>query len=156
MTRGEKAKEYFLQGYNCSQSVAMAFSDLIGMDEAQIARAVCGFGGGIGRMREVCGTISGATFVLSMLYGYSDPKEFANKKSIYCDVQSVANKFKEANGSIICRELLGLDKAAKTPPTPEKRTQQYYKKRPCADLCSDCAGFLEEYIAQKQNIAQQA
>lgn len=80
MTRGEKAKEYFLQGYNCSQSVAMAFSDLIGMDEAQIARAVCGFGGGIGRMREVCGTISGATFVLSMLYGYSDPKDFANKK----------------------------------------------------------------------------
>lgn len=127
MTRGEKAKEYFLQGYNCSQSVAMAFSDLIGMDEAQIARAVCGFGGGIGRMREVCGTISGATFVLSMLYGYSDPKDFANKKSIYCDVQSVANKFKEANGSIICRELLGLDKAAKTPQLPKNELSSITK-----------------------------
>ena len=156
MTKGEIAKKYFECGKNCSQAVALAFCPEMGLSEEIVERQTIGFGGGMGRMREVCGTISGATFVLSMLYGYSDPKDFANKKSIYCDVQSVANKFKEANGSIICRELLGLDKAAKTPPTPEKRTQQYYKKRPCADLCSDCAGFLEEYIAQKQNIAQQA
>ena len=154
--REELARQAFKEGYNCSQAMVAAFSDLMGMDKKTALRLASSFGGGMGRMREVCGTISGATFVLSMLYGYSDPKDFANKKSIYCDVQSVANKFKEANGSIICRELLGLDKAAKTPPTPEKRTQQYYKKRPCADLCSDCAGFLEEYIAQKQNIAQQA
>ena len=154
--REELARQAFKEGYNCSQAMVAAFSDLMEMDKKTALRLASSFGGGMGRMREVCGTISGATFVLSMLYGYSDPKDFANKKSIYCDVQSVANKFKEANGSIICRELLGLDKAAKTPPTPEKRTQQYYKKRPCADLCSDCAGFLEEYIAQKQNIAQQA
>ena len=152
----DKARELFNDGYNCSQAVLGTFAEDAGLDVKTALRLSAPFGGGMGRMREVCGTISGATFVLSMLYGYSDPKDFANKKSIYCDVQSVANKFKEANGSIICRELLGLDKAAKTPPTPEKRTQQYYKKRPCADLCSDCAGFLEEYIAQKQNIAQQA
>lgn len=151
MTRGEKAKEYFLQGYNCSQSVAMAFSDLIETDEKTIAKAVSGFGGGFGRMREVCGTISGATFILSMLYGVDNPKDFAAKKSIYCDVQCVANRFKELNGSVICRELLGLEKGGETPPAPEKRTPQYYKKRPCADLCADCADILEKYINEKQN-----
>lgn len=146
MNRSEKAKQYFLSGYNCSQSVAMAFSDLIDMDEKTVARIVCGFGGGVGRMREVCGTVSGMTFVLSALYGYDDAKDYESKKRIYAEVQVLANKFKEENRSIICRELLGLSTMKGGSSVPEKRTDEYYKKRPCAELVEYSAAILEDYI----------
>lgn len=146
MSRSEKAKQYFQSGYNCSQAVAMAFSDLIGMDEKAIARIVSGFGGGVGRMREVCGAVSGMTFVLSALYGYDDAKDYENKKRIYVEVQALANKFKEENGSIVCRELLGLNTQGADSPAPEKRTEGYYKKRPCAELVEYSAAILEDYI----------
>lgn len=148
MTRAEKAKQYFLEGYNCSQAVAMAFADLTDMSEAQIARLTSGFGGGMGRMREVCGSISGATFILSYLNGYADPKAFDEKKQLYSDIQEVCNKFKEENGSIVCRELLGLSDGASAP-TPEKRTDSYYKKRPCAELVECSARILDDFLKNK-------
>lgn len=146
MTRGDRAKELFLEGYNCSQAVAIAFSDIIGMDEQTIAKLVSGYGGGMGRMREVCGTVSGAVFVLSSIFGYDDPKASNEKKALYEHIQEFGKRYAEQNGSIVCRELLGLDKKGFDSPTPQKRTTEYYKKRPCPELVKSSADILEEYI----------
>lgn len=139
MTKGETAKNYFKQGFNCSQSVAAAFSQEMELNEEVVTRLTAGFGAGMGRMREVCGAVSGMTFVISTLY-------HEDKGSIYKRVQEVANKFKEKNGSIVCRELLGLTIKGADSPIPEKRTEEYYKKRPCAELVEMAANILEEYI----------
>ena len=147
MSKGDIAKGYFEQGYNCSQSVALAFADEVGMDGKMIARLTGGFGGGMGRMREVCGTVSGTAFVLSALYGYSDPTDADAKAQLYADVQKVAGEFKEENGSVVCRELLGLTKSGFDNPQPEKRTDKYYKKRPCGELVKMSADILEKFIA---------
>lgn len=146
MTKGDIAKNYFEQGYNCSQSVALAFADEIGMNNDMIARLTGGFGGGMGRMREVCGTVSGTAFVLSALYGYSDPTDTDAKAQLYADVQKVAGEFKDENGSVVCRELLGLTKSGFDNPQPEKRTDKYYKKRPCGELVKMSADILEKFI----------
>ncbi len=140
MMKGELAKSYFMQGYNCSQSVAMAFSEEMKMDIEQVKRLTIGFGGGMGRMREVCGAVSGMTFVISALYD-------EEKGDIYKRVQHVAGKFSEENGTFVCRELLGLDIKGADDPTPEKRTKQYYKKRPCAELVELAGNILEEYLS---------
>lgn len=140
MTKGELAKSYFMKGYNCSQSVAMAFSEEMKMDIEQVKRLTIGFGGGMGRMREVCGAVSGMTFVISALYD-------EEKGDIYKRVQYVAGKFSEENGTFVCRELLGLDIKGADDPTPEKRTKQYYKKRPCAELVELAGNILEEYLS---------
>lgn len=144
MTKGEKAQSLFKQGYNCSQSVALAFDEEMGLEKDMIAKIISGFGGGMGRMREVCGCVSGMVFVISSLYGYSDPKDFDSKKELYQRINQVANTFKEKNGSIICKELLGLEK--KDGIVPEKRTDAYYKKRPCSELCKIAGDILENYI----------
>lgn len=149
MTRGDKAKEFFLAGYNCSQAVALAFGDLLNMDDNTIARLTSGFGGGMGRMREVCGSVSGAAFVLSVLKGYDDPKDNESKKALYEIIQKVGNEFKEQNGSVVCRELLGLDAKGFGNPTPSERTQKYYKKRPCAELVKCSADILEQVLNEK-------
>ena len=145
-SRADKATEYFKSGYNCAQAVAMAFSDLLDMDEKTAARLTSGFGGGVGRLREVCGSVLGMTFVMSALYGYDDTSDYEAKKRIYADIQSLANKFKEENGSLVCRELLGLSPMSAPSPAPEKRTEEFYKKRPCAELVYISARNLEEYI----------
>lgn len=144
MNKGKIAKSNFLKGYNCAQSVALAFKDELNMEEKTIALLVSGFGGGMGRMREVCGCVSGMVFVLSYLYGYSEPKDNQKKKELYSHINAVANEYKEINGSIICRELLGLTKPDGI--VPEERTPQYYKKRPCQELCKIAGDILENYI----------
>lgn len=143
----ELAKSYFLQGYNCSQSVLLAFHEELGLDKETAARMASPFGGGMGRLREVCGTVSGMFLVLGLLQGYDDPKDQEAKKSLYQQVQRLAHTFQERNGSIICRELLGLDHHADSP-TPSPRTPEYYKKRPCADLAGDAAQILEQFFQQ--------
>ena len=147
-TRALRAQELFRQGYNCSQAVAMAFADLIDMDEKAVARLTSGFGGGVGRMREVCGSVLGMAFVMSALYGYDSTDDMAAKTRIYSEIQLLANKFKEENGSIVCRELLGLSISGADSPVPEKRTEGYYKKRPCAELVYMSAQILDEKIKQ--------
>ncbi len=142
-----KARENFLQGYNCAQSVVKAFDDIYDMDSAQLLALSSPFGGGMGRLREVCGTVSGIFIVLGILYGYNDPKDFEGKKELYARVQELAKRFREENGSIICRELLGLDHKSDLP-VPEKRTDEYYKKRPCPELCACAARILEKYIEE--------
>jgi C_GCAxxG_C_C family probable redox protein len=149
MTRGDKAKEFFLQGYNCSQAVALAYADMLAIDFDTLAKMMSGFGGGIGRRRDVCGSVSAMVFVMSTLYGYSQPKDSDGKKQTYSDVQQLTKEFEKINGSIICKELLGLKINGVDSPVPEPRTQQYYKKRPCHELVKCSADLLEDYIKNK-------
>ena len=140
MTKGEKAKELFMTGLNCAQAVACAFCDEMGMDEELVKKLTTGFGAGIGRMREVCGTVSGTAFVISALYD-------DDKSGIYKRIQECANEFRDINGSIVCRELLGLSEPGPDSPLAEMRTKEYYKKRPCAELVELSANILEKYIS---------
>ncbi len=150
MERGERAKANFLKGYNCAQSVALAFADVVGLDEESLLKAVSPFGGGFGRLREVCGAFSGMTFVYGCVFGYADPKDMQSKKEVYADIQDMAEKFAGANGSIVCRELIGVK--GKESPVPELRTAEYYKKRPCAEICAAAAEILAEKLALKGHI----
>lgn len=148
MAKGEIAKAYFLEGYNCAQAVALSFSDEIGMDKDTIAMLTSGYGGGMGRMREVCGSVSGAVFVLSALRGYSNPKDTNGKKELYADIQVIGSRFKDKNGSVVCKELLGLSNKGFDNPAPSERTEQYYRKRPCAELVESSADILEQYLKE--------
>ncbi len=137
--------ENFKQGYNCSQSVFLAFSDFYSMDQDTALRISSSFGGGMGRLREVCGAVSGMFMVAGILYGYTDPKDHKSKTKHYERIQDLAREFKNRNHSIICRELLGLE-AGPDSPVPELRTKEYYKKRPCVELVGMAAEIMEEYL----------
>jgi C_GCAxxG_C_C family probable redox protein len=141
MSKGDEARNLFMEGCNCSQSVATAFSEEIGIPPEQVKRLTIGFGAGIGRLREVCGAVSGAAFVISALYD-------EEKGSIYARIQDVAGQFHELNGTIICRELLGLEQEGASSPVPQARTAEYYETRPCPRLVHQMADILERYIAQ--------
>ncbi len=141
-TKGQQARALFMQGHNCSQSVAAVFGPELGLDEETLMRMSSGFGGGMGRLREVCGAFSGMVLVVSMLYGTTDP---AHKTDVYTIVQELAAQCREWNGSIVCKELLGLSKPEGSPVAGE-RTQEYYKKRPCAELVEQAADLLQSYI----------
>lgn len=141
-----RARELFLSGYNCAQSVAGTFADELGLDFETAVRLASTFGGGIGRLREACGAVTAMTMVLGMKYGYSVPGDDGLKMQTYAMVQELAGKFREANGSIICRELLGLPEGAGNDPKPEARTASYYAKRPCENYIGSAARILSEYI----------
>ena len=143
----ERARELFFEGYNCAQAVFCAFCDVTGLDIEAAARMSSSFGGGLGRLREVCGTVSGAALVLGIVRGYSDPKDYQAKKAHYALVQEFARRFREENGSIVCRELLqGVDAAPGN--EPEARTPEFYKKRPCLNLAASAARILDEMLAE--------
>ncbi|MBO5228726.1 MAG: C_GCAxxG_C_C family protein [Lachnospiraceae bacterium] len=143
--RAKKGMANFKEGYNCTQAVVLAFADLFDMDTSTLLKLACSFGGGMGRLREVCGTVSGMFMVAGLLYGYDDPKDFNAKSTQYARIQELAARFIEINGSIVCRELLGLTEK-KSEPVPEKRTEEYYKKRPCEKLVGIATAIMEEYI----------
>lgn len=145
--RSELAMAYFKEGYNCSQSVFMAFCDEYDMDMEMALKISSSFGGGMGRLREVCGTVTGMFMVAGMLYGYTDSKDNVSKTEHYKRIQYLAKEFEEKNHSIICRELLGLG-AGKDNPVPELRTAEYYKKRPCVELVGMAAEIMEKYIKE--------
>jgi len=152
-SRCEQAKELFLEGFNCSQSVFAAFADLFDMDKETALRVSASFGGGIGRMREVCGAASGMFLVAGMLSGQTEGKDQTAKKNNYEIVQRLAEEFKKENkGTYICRELLGLDKTGvKEVPgdtTPEARTEEYYKKRPCLKTITGAADIVERMLLE--------
>ena len=145
MTHGERAEQNFRCGYNCAQSVVLAFGDVTGLDDRTAAMLSSSFGGGMGRLREVCGAVSGALTVLGLVQGYADPDDPDAKKAHYHRVQEFARRFCEKNGSIICRELLsGVQTVGGS--DPEQRTESYYKKRPCPALCRCAAEILDEMI----------
>jgi len=147
MTRKEKAMQSFLDGYNCSQCMILAFEDLIDIDINQALKIASPFGGGMGRLREVCGSVSGMFMILGYIRGYNEPDDYEGKKSLYEHIQELARRYEEANGSIICRDLLGLTEK-KQDATPEKRTDEYYKKRPCTEKIGSAAEILESYLKE--------
>ena len=144
MNRGTQAAELFLQGYNCAQAIAVAFSDVTGLDRDFSARMASSFGGGMGRLREVCGAVSGMLMVAGLLYGYDSTDDDVAKKAHYSLVQDLAGQFKAENGSIICREIL---KNPPSDPAPSPRTAEYYAQRPCARMVYSAAEILDAYIA---------
>ncbi len=143
-----EAKRLFCNGYNCCQAVLLAFSDITGLDEKTALTIASSFGGGMGRLREVCGAVSGMFMVAGILYGYSDMSERSAKAEHYALIQRMASMFKEKNGSIVCRELLGAETRVKSH-IPDERTEAYYKKRPCAELCADAAEIMDIIISEK-------
>jgi len=142
--RSQKAKELFKSGYNCSQAVLGVFCEEFGMDFDTAMKIASSFGGGMGRMREVCGTVSGMFMAAGLAFSKTDSSA-ENKKEQYKIVQELAKEFKNKNGSIICRELLlGIENS--TNPSPSPRTEEYYRKRPCIELVADSVEILEKYI----------
>lgn len=144
--RAERAKALFNEGYNCAQSVALAYADITPLDEQMVATITASFGGGLGRLREVCGAVSGMAFVASFISPCPTATDATAKKQNYALVQEFAEKFRQQNGNIVCRSLLGLDRP-KDDPTPSARTAEYYQKRPCAEYVYDAALIVGEYLA---------
>ncbi len=144
MTKADLAEELFLKGYGCSQSILGAFADVTKLDMSASLKIASGFGGGMGRLREVCGAVTGAFMVIGLLYGFDSPDHNA-KKELYEKIQAVANQFKEINGTIVCRELLSLNVQSQIA-TPDRRTEEYYKRRPCLRHIREMADILENYI----------
>lgn len=143
----QKAMDLFKEGYNCAQAVFLAFEDKYNIDHKTALMLSSSFGGGMGRLREVCGAVSGMFMVAGVLYGYDDVKDYEAKKLHYERIQLLAKEFELRSGSIVCRQLLGLGEG-KDVPSPEQRTESYYKKRPCAELVGIAAAIMEQYIAE--------
>jgi len=145
--RVEKAVSLFQQGYNCAQSVFAAFADLYGIDKDTALRLSASFGGGMGRMRQVCGAVSGMFMVNGLVNGSTDPSDHEAKTANYAMVQQLAAAFRQENGSIICGELLaGKIEKPSTDPAPSERTAEYYHKRPCVEYVRQCAQIIESQL----------
>ncbi len=127
----------------------MAFAEELGLSLDLAARLSSSFGGGMGRLREVCGAVSGMFMVAGLFAGYDDPKAHAEKTIHYKRIQDLAAFFREQNGSIVCRELLGLNQTGASNHVPEQRTDAYYKNRPCKELVGDAAKIAAEYLSQE-------
>ena len=145
MDHSIKAGELFMSGCNCAQAVFLAFTDVTGMDRKTAAKLSAPFGGGIGRMREVCGAVSGMFMVLGLLYGYDNADAKEAKKELYKQVQALAGEFSAQNASIICRDIL---KNPPSDPNPTPRTAEFYAKRPCARMVMTAARLLDKFIAE--------
>lgn len=142
----ERAARLFREGCNCAQSVFLAYMDMTGMDRDTAIRVSASFGGGMGRLREVCGGVSGAIMALGMICAPLDPTDQDAKAEHYRRVQEIARRFREKNNTLICRELLG--DMAGSGHIPEVRTEEYYKKRPCERFVYDGAAALEEVLKE--------
>lgn len=143
----ETACKLFAEGCNCSQAVFAAFCDVTNMDCKTALRLSSSFGGGMGRMREVCGACSAMFMIAGLLYGYSSQNDDKEKAAHYKRIQQLAAEFKAEHGTIICRELLKNLSVTNTP-TPDKRTEEYYKARPCIRFVKMAAEILDRYIAE--------
>lgn len=151
MTKGDEAKKLFLEGYNCSQAVFCTFCKELNFPPETAKTLSACFGGGLGGQREVCGAVSAMCMALSLKYAPQNPQDHAAKTAFYARIQEVCNRFKQENGSIICRELLGL---APTAPSalPEPRTKEYYQRRPCPDKVKSAADILEQYLKEQNGL----
>ena len=144
-TLADRAEALFRQGYNCSQSVFAAFADVVGMSVEEAAQLASPFGAGFGKLREVCGAVSGMTMLAGKLKGYSDPEAREEKVELYKLIQKMCAEFEGKEGSIICRELLGLEKGEDLG-EPAVRTEEYYRSRPCVGACRTAAEIAEKYL----------
>ena len=144
----EEARRLFYKGCNCSQAVFAAFCDITGLDEETALKMSAGFGGGFGRMREVCGAVCGMTMAYSCLYGYSDLSEPAPKIENYKAVARMMNRFQEEMGSYICKDILKI-KDFTYDPVPKPRTPEFYETRPCLKCVMAAARILDEEITRR-------
>lgn len=148
--RAQRATDLFKQGYNCSQAVFASCADLYGItDESLALRLSASFGGGMGRMRMVCGAASGMFMLAGLQNGSSTPHDNQGKMANYAFVQQLAGEFKARYGSLICAELLGLAPKPQDP-KPEERTQQYYEKRPCSEMVAEAVRIFLKTAALKE------
>ena len=154
--RVEKAKRLFKEeGYNCCQAVVLAYNDVFGIDDDTAAALSSGFGGGMGRMREVCGSVSGMVMLAGLMAPAADPSIKVDRTRNYALVQEMADEFRAMNGSIVCKELLGLvpmgsqAAVAKESPEPSDRTAEYYKKRPCEELVGIAARIVGKRLEER-------
>ena len=150
--RVNRAVDNFMAGYGCCQSVVAAFSDLYGLDETMAKRLGAGFGGGVGRMRMMCGAVSGIVILVGLDCGQTDGSDREGKSVCYKVVQDLLEKFRQENGSIICAEILGLKghEKAKDSYVASPRTAEYYKTRPCAAKVESAARIFANYLKEKQ------
>ncbi len=150
MTAKEKAAEYFLSGYNCSQSVFCTFADRFGIDEETAKKISAGLGGGVGRMREVCGAVTGSAMVLGSVCAAVDGSDAESKQKNYELVREFSERFLERHFSVVCRDILKLGLKEEHSAKPDDRTAEYYRKRPCLKVVEDAAEILEEMLREKQ------
>ena len=144
----QRAVDFFMQGYNCSQAVVAAFADMFGLDDAMAKRIAAGFGGGVGRMRMMCGAVSGIVMLVGLECGQEEGDDREGKSACYKVVQELLTKSKEQNGSIICAEILGLKghEKAQSSYVASPRTAEYYKTRPCAAKVESAARIFAEKL----------
>ena len=145
----EKSANFFLKGYNCAQSVFAAFAPLYGMDETFALKLSSSFGAGMGRMREVCGTVSAMAMLASLENGNTNSDDTKAKQENYELVRYFANEFRKENQTIICKELLGIRKAEESA-RPNERTKEYYKERPCLGVVKSAAKILTKYYEERE------
>ena len=151
----QKAAELFKQGYNCSQSVVGAFCEELGIDFDTAIKLVSPLGGGMGRLREVCGAVSGMFLLTGIVFGYTEPNNLEVKGKLYERVEELAKRFKAKRSTIICRELLeGVETSDS--PEPSERTEEYYLKRPCLKIIEDATQIFEDYLSEQkqQNVTE--
>jgi C_GCAxxG_C_C family probable redox protein len=148
MTRKEKAINYFKEGYNCSQSVVMAFDEVLSINAKELCKIASPFGGGISRMRETCGAVTGMVLVLGNLLGYDTPEMGEKKHELYKNIQEILKIFENKYGSLTCRNLLNLS-IKHDDPKPSERDHSFFEKRPCPELIGGAAEILEQFLLQK-------
>ena len=148
MNRKQLAVDYFKVGYNCSQSVVLAFKDILKIDPLELCKIASPFGGGISRMRETCGAVTGMVLVLGNLIGYNTPETGDKKRELYKNTQEILHIFENKYGSLCCRNLLNLD-VKHDNPEPSNRDHLFYSKRPCCDLIGGAAEILEQFLISK-------
>ena len=145
-----RAQALFHQGYNCAQSVLLAFAEDLELGWETAARLSSSFGGGMGRLREVCGAVSAMFMIAGLRCGYPSPADDEAKAAHYLRIQQLASAFRERHQTILCRELLGLPDGADHP-VPAQRTAQYYQSRPCAACIGDAASIIAAYLAAQED-----
>lgn len=148
--RADRARDMFLQGYNCCQAVVGAFADLYGFDPQTAMKMAEGFGGGLGRMRLTCGAVNAMAIVAGMKMSHGQPGDLKRRGEIYAVVRQMVEEFKANNGSIVCAELLGMALPKDDSPIPEERTPDYYKHRPCPDKIHQCGLIIEKYLGVEE------
>jgi C_GCAxxG_C_C family probable redox protein len=149
--RVHRAVDLFMKGYGCCQSVVAAFSDLYGIDETMAKRIAAGFGGGVGRLRMMCGAVSGIVILVGLDCGQTEGSDRDGKSHCYKIVQELLEKSKQENGPIICAEILGINGHDKVQSNyiASERTAEYYKKRPCAAKVESAARIFAKYLEEK-------
>lgn len=148
--RADRAYNYFMEGFTCAQSLFVSFADIFSFDEETALKLSAGLGGGVGRMREVCGVVTSASLILGMMYGATKGDDKESKAYTYEKVREFSDKFKAIEGTILCRELLGLDEAEESH-IPQERTPEYYASRPCPRITREAAEILEEMVNEYLN-----